>query len=56
MELMELDEMTKLIALTKDKELTAFLFVWKLHLDFLLYKDKNEVLTLGFDDLDIFWL
>lgn len=38
------------IALIKDKELIAFLFIWKPHLDFLLDKDKNEVLTLGFDD------
>lgn len=47
--LMELALIAKLSTLIKDKSLPSFLTIWGPFLDFMLEKDINEVLNLGFD-------
>lgn len=47
---MELAEMTTLTTVMKDKSLFSFVSNWRLLLDFLLEKGKNDILILGFDD------
>lgn len=50
LKLMESAEMVKLIALFRHNNLTKIFETWTPLLDFLQAKEKNQLLTLGFED------
>lgn len=50
LKLMELAEMKKFTALIRDNKLIKFLEAWRTLLDFLQEKEKNQLLSLEFED------